>query len=679
MPVRVLSGVVICALTATVLAAQQPTFRAGVELVELDAVVTDAAGNPVTNLTVDDFEVLEGGKPQPITAFSLVNIPVERAERALFTPDAIEPDVRSNQAGGGRVYLITLDEVQPLYALRARRFLRSFIENHFAANDIAGIAYIGRGSSNSQDFTSSKKLLLSAIDRYSGGFATSVDTNVSTALQLPDTGQGSGAQLPTTPRPEVSEASFELRQRMKTFRQVTEFLAGVRGRRKAMLLISTGAGMVDMLNVVDYSGGTMPLALADAHAAMQAATRGNVSIYPIDPRGLSLETDIESAESPTNETLQQRAADGLTTVSNMRAMANVTGGFAFVNQNRFEDAFERIVRENSAYYILGFNPTNTRRDGRYRRVQVRVKRPGLQVRSREGYVAPTGKAPAPPAARPATALAQPVADALASPTPNTGVPITAFAAAYKGSDRNASVVIVASVDPSGLDLVDKDGIMTGQLEIATYAASARDKMFPGDRHVINLALKPDTYERTKRDGFRVLTEMRLPAGRYQLRVAAGNRGDKAGSVLYDLEVPDFSKGLVMSGVALTSASSAAVPAARAKDPLSEFLPAPAITAREFAATDSLVLFAEVYDNERTATPHTVDLTATLRADDGRVVKTVTEQRSSTELQGSAGGYGFRPELLLAGTEPGIYVVRVEARVNAGERPTVSRDIQIRIR
>jgi hypothetical protein len=256
---------------------------------------------------------------------------------------------------------------------------------------------------------------------------------------------------------------------------------------------------------------------------------------------------------------------------------------------------------------------------------------------------------------------------------------TAFAAPYKGADRNASVVIVASVDPSALGLVEKDGVMTGQLEIATFAGSSNDKRFPGDRHVLNLALKPDTYERARRDGFRVLTEMRLPAGRYQLRVAAGNRADKAGSVLYDLDVPDFTKGLVMSGVALTSASAAQVPAARAKDPLREFLPAPATTAREFAAADSLLLFAEVYDNDRTATPHTVDLTATLRADDGRVFKTVTEQRSSTELQGSGGGYGFRPELPLAGAEPGIYVLRVEARVNAGARPTVSRDIQIRIR
>jgi VWFA-related protein len=408
MPLRLLAGLLACALTATTLVAQQPTFRAGVEVVELDAVVTDAAGNPVTDLTIDDFEILESGRPQPITAFSLIDIPIDRAERALFTPDAIEPDVRSNQGADGRVYLIALDEVPPVYALRARQFLRRFVEQRFAANDIMAITYVGRGATNSQDFTSSKRLLLAAIDKYSGGFPTDAPPNANTGIPL-----DSGASLDGASRSAINENNFALRQRMKTFRQVTEFLAGVRGRRKAMLLISTGQGMVDMLNVVDYSGGTMPLALADAHAAMQAATRGNISIYPIDPRGLSLEgggAELES--SPTIEQTQQRSAEGLNWVDNMRAMARVTGGFAFVNQNKFDEAFERIVRENSAYYLLGFSPTNTRRDGRYRRVQVRVKRPGLQVRSREGYVAPTGRAPAAPPERAANALAMPVADGI---------------------------------------------------------------------------------------------------------------------------------------------------------------------------------------------------------------------------------------------------------------------------
>src|SRR5262245_32166228 len=83
-----------------------PTFRVEVNYVEVDATVTDAAGNPVSDLTAADFEVLEEGKPQKISAFSLVNIPVERAERPLFASAPIEEDVQSNRRANGRVYLI---------------------------------------------------------------------------------------------------------------------------------------------------------------------------------------------------------------------------------------------------------------------------------------------------------------------------------------------------------------------------------------------------------------------------------------------------------------------------------------------------------------------------------------------------------------------------------------------
>ena len=87
------------------------TFRVEVNYVEVDAFVTDAAGNAVTNLTDGDFEVFEDGKPQKVSSFSLVNIPIERAERPLFAGQPIEPDVQTNEHLEGRIYLIVLDDV----------------------------------------------------------------------------------------------------------------------------------------------------------------------------------------------------------------------------------------------------------------------------------------------------------------------------------------------------------------------------------------------------------------------------------------------------------------------------------------------------------------------------------------------------------------------------------------
>ena len=184
----------------------------------------------------------------------------------------------------------------------------------------------------------------------------------------------------------------------------------------------------------------------------------------------------------------------------------------------------------------------------------------------------------------------------------------------------------------------------------------------------------------KSSGFRVLLEPSLPPGRYQLRVAAGNAGGRAGSVVYDLEVPDFTRGaLVMSGVSLTSVTQSTVQTARPKDPLSGLLPGPITATRDFASGDTLAIYAEVYESARNAAAHTVDLTLELRSDEGRVIATRSEERSSKELEGKPGGYGFLSEVPLEGVAPGIYVIHIEARANIGNRPTVSRDVQIRVR
>jgi VWFA-related protein len=636
-------------------APQTPTFRSEVDLVEIDATVTDAQGDIVTGLTAEDFEVLEDGRPQTIAAISLVNIPEERIERPLFAGAPIEPDVQTNTGAEGRIYLIALDEVTAEQILRTRLFLRRFLEQHFSANDIAAVVWVGRGrAADTQDFTSNPRLLLNAVDRFQGGFS-----------QEP---------VPSGFGPAATQ-DFQARARMQSLRSLTEFMASLRGRRKALLYFSTGLGF-DMYNVTDYNGGVMSLATEDAHAAMTAATRGNVTIYAIDPRGLS--PDAAGGDAEVALTTDQRTAlrDSR---RDLRTFAELTGGFAFTDQNDFTAAFERIVRENSTYYVIGFYSTNPRRDGRYRKLEVRVRRPGLVVRSRRGYVAPAGRAPDPPTKR-ATDLAPAVADALGSPLRNPGVPMKVVAAPFKGADDEATVAVAVEIDVSRLGLVEQDGVRKGDLEIAWTAVAAGGKLYPGERHRAALSLKPDTYERVSREGFRILSALALPPGRYQLRVAAGNTTG-AGSVMYDLEVPDFKDDpLSMSGVAITSAATAGMLTQPLANPLRDVMPGPMTAVREFERGDRVALFAEVYEGGQRRPPsHTIDIKATLLADDGRVLREVEEQRSSAELQGTATGYGFRAEIPLADLASGLYVIRVDARANIGERAAVRREVLVRVR
>jgi hypothetical protein len=208
----------------------------------------------------------------------------------------------------------------------------------------------------------------------------------------------------------------------------------------------------------------------------------------------------------------------------------------------------------------------------------------------------------------------------------------------------------------------------------------KNKFYPGQTHTARLTLRPDTYEHVMKTGVRVLFETTLAPGRYQMRIAAGNRETKAGSVIYDLDVPDFTKdALVMSGVAIGSAATSRIMTMNAKADFVSSLPGNVSSTRTFDVGDTLGIYAEVYETVKDAVPHTVGLTAELRAEGGTTVRAVSDERSSTELQGKRGGYGFSAQLPLNDVAPGLYVVHVEARVNAGNRPTVSKDVQIRVR
>jgi VWFA-related protein len=656
------------------------TFRVEVNYVEVDAFVTDAQGNVVSDLTANDFDLLEDGKPQKISTFSLVNLPLERAPRPLFASAPVEADVQTNEGGEGRIYLIVLDDqhTDPTRAPRVKVAARRFIEQNFGTNDLAAVVYTGGRSTDSQDFTNNPRLLLAAIDKFTGRKLRSATLERLDGVRTnPDTGNvGPGTD------PSEIERAFRARQVMSSVRRLAEFMAGVRGRRKAMLFISEGVDY-DINQVMGVQGSTATSVLQDTQDAIAAATRGNVAIYTIDPRGLvSGSEDLIQSSSTFDDQgvgLVSALSELRLSQDSLRVLSENTGGFAAVNQNDFNGAFDRIVRENSTYYVLGFYPANERRDGRYRKLQVRVKRPGLMVRARNGYFAARGRANEP---KPSTskALNPAIDEAMGSPLPTPGVPMKVFAAPFKGAAPNAAVAMAVEIDASKFDYMEKDGTWFEKVEVVSAATDANGKLFPGERQTVNLMMKPQTYERVKSRGLRVLTQANLPPGRYQLRVASGNATGKAGGVIYDLDVPDFNKApFTMSGIALTSLAAQEVTTIAPKNPLRDFLPGPATASREFAIGDTVTMFAEVYENQRGGAAHMIEIKTELRAEGGRVIRNTSEQRSSTELQGASGGYGFTARIPLSDVAPGLYVLHVSGQALAGDRPQVSRDIQIQVR
>jgi VWFA-related protein len=660
-----------------------PTFRVEVNYVEVDATVTDASGKPVSDLTAADFELLEEGKPQKIAAFSLVNIPVERADRPLFSDVPIEQDVQSNARANGRVYVIVLDDlhINALRSARVKAAARRFIERHFGANDLAAIVYTSGRSDAGQEFTNNRRLLMASIDRFMGRKLRSPTLDRLEQYRR-EQGIQTGEAAKRVQDPNDMERGYQARNALESLEKLADFLAGVHGRRKALLYISEGIDY-DIHDVFNNRDATT---IIDAtRDAIGAATRNNVSIYSIDPRGLTsmgeegIEMDGPFPDDPAYGISRTSLLDELRIAQDsLRTLAEETGGFAAVNRNDFEGAFERLVRDNSTYYMLGYYPINDRRDGRFRKIEVRVKRPGVQVRSRKGYVAPRGRAPekTADAAKASTAMRS----AMNSPLPVSEIRMSVFASPFKGTAPNATVAIAVELAAGEFKYVEKNGAVANDLEIGFIAVDDKGKTHSGDRNTINLSLKPDTYARVKANGFRVISQIDIPPGRYQLRVAAAESGGKAGSVLYDLEVPDFYKApLTMSGLAVTAASAGQTPTARSKDPLRDFLPGPPIATREFQRGDTLALFAEVYENAAGETAHKLDITTTVRSNDGRVVLQNQEERSSTELKGGRGGYGFTMRIPLADFAPGTYVIHVEGKSRTAPDKGVGRDVQIQVR
>jgi VWFA-related protein len=658
---------------------QPPTFRVEVNYVEVDATVTDAAGNPVPDLTAADFEVLEDGRPQSIATFSRVDIPVERAERPLFADSPIEPDVQTNDEVAGRVYVIVLDDlhIHPLRSARVKAAVRTFIQRHFGANDLAAVVYTGGRTDAGQEFTNNRRLLLASIDKFMGQRMRSSTLDRLEAYRSTEGMRQAGERVLD---PNIMERGYKARSTLDSMRQLADYLAGVRGRRKAVLFISEGIDydIHDVFNNRDASN-----IIDSTRDAIGAATRANVAIYSIDPRGLTamgdegIEVDSFPDDPRTGISSTSMLDELRLSQDSLRVLADETGGFAAVNRNDFDGAFERVVRENSTYYLLGYYPSNERRDGRFRRIEVRVKRPGLQVRYRRGYQAPRGRAPE---AKAAGGVSAAMRDAMNSPLPMAAIGMSVFAAPFKGEEPNAAVAVTLELEAGRFEYVEKDGVFTNDLEFGFSALDAKGKLVPGERSTVNLALKPDTMARVKQHGFRVVSQINLPPGRYQLRVAAAESGGRAGSVFYDLEVPDFyEQPLAMSGLAVTAASARLMPTARSKDPLRDFLPAPPVAAREFERRDELAIFAEVYENAPRGGEHKIDITTTVRASDGRVVLQSQEERSSSELQGGRGGYGYSTRIPLAEFAPGTYVLHVEAKSRTAPDRGVGRDVQFRVR
>jgi VWFA-related protein len=741
--VRVAAGLALmgCALWISIVRAQAPrdsqgpsvTFQVEVDYVDVDVVVTDEQGNFVRGLTRDDFKVFEDGKPVKLDTFSTVEIPVQRFDATRFGGRPHVEDVRSNRAAlDGRFYVIVLDDVgtAPLRSAYVIRAAREFVEKHFAANDTAAVVYTSARRERSQEFTSDRALLLASIDKFQGiklrsstmdkldGYyqdlkiaealsaqkGEPVDPSSNEVRNASSFGRGEGYPNRTydTNDMERGQRALGVLGQLKSY---AEFLANVRGRRKAMVLFSEGIDypVHDIFAAHDATN-----VLRATEDAIAAAARANVNIFTIDPRGLvGLTSEYIELNRSNSELFNIGARDprfGLQpqtallaemrqTQDSLRTLAEQTGGLAAIDTNSFASSFDRIVQANSLYYMLGYYPADHPQDGRFHKIEVRLDRPGMRVLARKGYASPRARtlsrserdrvererlARTKGSDQTSTELRA----MLDSPIQQGGVGLDVQAAPFKGAARNASVALAIEVDGSRLQFAPpKDnGVFVNVVELSLYGINAQGKPLQGLRTALDLTLRPDTHDRVKKFGLRANPRIELPPGRYQLRIGVRESGAGAmGTVFYDLDVPDFGRDpLTMSGLLLTAPSVQRVMTVQ-PDEAARALPGPATSRRTFTNSDALALYAEIYATVSEIAPR-IDVTTRVIAESGKEVSVARDELSGGVAAGrdKSATYSLSRSIPLRDVPPGAYLLRVEAQRRGDNDRVVVRETPITV-
>jgi VWFA-related protein len=399
------------------------TLRANSRLVVVDVVVADAHGNPVHHLKQSDFSLLEGGKPQTVSHFE-EHAPLSVVDSAKLPPmPKLQPGVFTNFTPvpqGGAINVLLLDALNTPLADQA--FVRQQMIKYLRQpRPGVRMAIFGLNTQLHmlQGFTSDPDLLRQAIDGKKNlgkssallddpvsGNTYGVDTLSDTLSENLGNSPGAAAVVAAVQQFEAQTASFQtmLRARytLDAMNALGRYLSGIPGRKN--LIWFSGSFPLDIMPDGDLANpfAAMDSAQDEYRETVNLLTRAQVSVYPIDARGLmpppmfsAANSGAKYARSPTamakdnTKFFNDTAAEHAT----MQQMADDTGGKAFLNTNGLAEAVQKAVDAGSSYYTLTYTPTKGDWKGDYRKIQIKLEQPDYTLSYRRGYYADDPDAP----------------------------------------------------------------------------------------------------------------------------------------------------------------------------------------------------------------------------------------------------------------------------------------------
>ena len=656
----------ICA--GAVLAAQTPLsqplprFRAGIDVIEIEVSVLDKDRRPVRGLRQADFTILQDGRPQEIVAYDEITIRDTATTGPAWSRE-VAPDVQTNRVPEGRLVVLVLDDaMEPGPFVESTKSIARGIVSRLGPEDRTAVVFT-RDSRNVQDFTADRAKLLAAIDHFSTGFVFSTKRN-DRASRGDDT---------------------YYRYSIDTIGEIAKSLADVPHRRKVLVYVGIGVpvnvegaatapavGSEEGTNA-DLQGSALQ-SIGALGQALRRARMSNVSVYSIDSAGLG-GLDAYAIAHPGYMDSAQQMRDYLF------AIAANTGGRAAVEVNDVTPAIERVFSENNSYYVIGYRATTPPDDDKFRRLEVKVNRPGMTVRARSGFDPPkrAKKSAEPPS---------PLVKALAGVLPDDGIAMQVTAAPFATSGRNAALAVVAALrHPIG------NRPANYQVELITTAFTPDGQSRAGVRQTARLTLRPDANSDAQ---YEILSQIQLKPGRYSLRIAAQlpdaagpvatssaragepvparsqPSGGRTGSVFYDVTVPDFAKeALVLSGVLVSVTPE--LPAAP-KNALATITKVVPTSIRVFTSADAAVATLRIYQRgAKERLPVTVTARILNAADSS--VFTATEIIAADRFPADRSADYTLP-IPLARLTPGLYLLTFEA---VAGKHTARRDIRFTVR
>ena len=521
-------------------AQRRPSFRAGVELIYVNVVVRDGSGNIVRNLKAEDFSIVEDDKTQTISAFDFEEVPSESIKveaepepvQAILKPaapgaaakaEAPAPKAEPIDLKNRRLIVLLFDasSMQPEELERAVASGYDYIARQLTPADLVAVASVGSTLQVVQDFTADREMLTAALARFSG-----VDT---VGFEEGSTLTGEETDADGFVADDSEFNIFNTDRRLAAIEQLSDALAPIQ-QKKSIVYFSSGVTQRGEDNKVQL------------RSAIDRAVKANVSIYPVDARGLTAVVPGGAASQASgrggtsmfsgrgvSRQFDSQAASQDTLVS----LASDTGGKAFLDTNDFGGVYTKVIADTSAYYLIGYSSTNPARDGRFRRIRVKIGKPGVKVEHRNGYYATrdfqhSGK----------DDREKQLQDQLVTDLSSTDLTVWMSTSYFRMADDRYYVPVSIAVPGSEIPFVRSSTQDRATIDVIGLMRDAQERPVGRLRDTVKLAVQPA--QEVKRKTVQYESGFTLPPGKYRLKVVLReNQSGAIGSYESDVVVPDL--------------------------------------------------------------------------------------------------------------------------------------------